>query len=98
MIIPERERTEYKEGGVEHVSRQWIKHACLDRPITGVTSLKEERDKGEKWGLGEYIYISRIDLELIQAMLHHLKVVAVFRVSAPPVGMQLPSARGRGLA
>ena len=46
----------------------------------------------------EYISISRIDLELIQAMLHHLSGGAVHRVCATQVDMQLPSAEGCGLA
>ena len=41
---------------------------------------------------GEYIYIFRIDLELIQAMLHRLWGVAVYRVCATPKDTQLPSA------
>ena len=56
LIISERERKECMEGGVEHVSRKWIKYVCFDRPITRVTSLGEGRDKGEKLGWGaEYI-------------------------------------------
>ena len=94
----QRERKECKEGGVEYVSRQWIKYVCLDRPITRVTSLGEGRDKEEKWELGgEYIYISRIDLEFIQAMLLHLSGGAVLRVCPALVHRQLPSAKGRGL-
>ena len=49
-------------------------------------------------GGGEYSCISRIDLELIQAMLRCWSGGAVRRVGAPRVGKQLPSARGRGLA
>ena len=46
----------------------------------------------------EYSYIPRIDLELIQAMLHHLRGGTACRVCAAPVDTQLPRARGRGLA
>ena len=63
----QRERKECKIEGVEHVSREWIKYVYLDKPITRVTSLEEGRDEGEKWSVGgEYTYISRTDLELIQ--------------------------------
>ena len=79
------------------LSRQWIKYVCLERPITRVTSLGEGRDKEEKGGV-EYIYISRVDLEIIQAMLHRLLGVAVCRIWAHLVATQLPRARGRGLA
>ena len=53
MIIPEKERKECKYQGVEHLSRDWIKYVCLDKPITRVTSLREGRDKAEKRGEGE---------------------------------------------
>ena len=46
----------------------------------------------------EYIYISRIDLELIQAMLNHLSGGATCRVCAALVDTQLPSARACVLA
>ena len=45
MIIPERER---KGGGVEHVSREWIKYVCFNKPTTRVTSLREGTNKKEK--------------------------------------------------
>ena len=48
MINPERERKESKEGGVEHVPKEWIKYVCLNKPTTRVTSLEEGRDKKDK--------------------------------------------------
>ena len=45
LIIPERER---KGGGVEHVSREWIKYVCLNKQKTRVTSLEEGRDKEKR--------------------------------------------------
>ena len=57
------ERKENKEGGVEHVSREWIKYVCLNKPTTKVTRLEEGRDKKEK-RKEEYIYIIRIVQEL----------------------------------
>ena len=65
----ERER-KGKKGGVEHVSKEWIKYVCLNKPIIRVPSLEDGRDKKEKWK-GECIYITRIVLELIQAMQQH---------------------------
>ena len=43
---------------------------------------------------GEYIYISRIDLELIQPMLQHWSGGAVHRVCPAPVDTQVPVPRG----
>ena len=57
------ERKENKEGGVEHVSREWIKYVCLNKPTTKVTRLEEGRHKKEK-RKEEYIYIIRIVQEL----------------------------------
>ena len=45
MIIPERER---KEVGAEHISREWIKYVCLNKPTNRVTRLEEGRDLKEK--------------------------------------------------
>ena len=61
-----RDRKENKEGGVEHVSREWIKYVCLNKPTTSVPRLQEGRDKEKR--KEKYIYIIRIVCELIQAM------------------------------
>ena len=54
----QRERMENKEGGVEYVSREWIKYVCLNKPTTRVTRLKEGRDKEKR--KEEHIYIKKL--------------------------------------
>ena len=47
-LNPERERKENKEGCVKHVSTEWIKYVCINKPTTRVTRLQEGRDKKKK--------------------------------------------------
>ena len=51
---------------MEHVSREWIKYVCLNKPTTRVIRLEEGRDKKEK-RKEEYIYIITVQ-KLNQAM------------------------------
>ena len=52
---------------MDHVSREWIKYVCLNKPTTRVTRLEEGRDKKEK-RKEECIYIIKIVGELNQAI------------------------------
>ena len=86
---------ENKERGVEHVSREWIKYVCLNKPTTRVMRLEEGRDKKKR--KEEYIYIIRIVRELNQAMKQHRSgggAVWFISVNPSPVDTRL---EGRGL-